>query len=162
MTTFTVSEDVRKQALRSSRLMLFIGLTVTALGGWLLFGGNFYSIIGGVLGVCLGLFVVYAAIKTTSTVKNTHPLITVDEDGLEVSGEKDSASNKRIFWSQVRSAKVIHLSTAPYLELWDKNGEKLTAGYRFDDFDEMAALVRANLERFGIELDDEIAAEPTG
>ncbi len=162
MATFIISENVRKKALRSSWLILGLGILIAALAGWLLFGGNVYSLISGVLGACLGVFVIYAAVKTIGTIKHSQPVITIDDDGIEISGEKDPTANRKVFWSQVKSAKVIHLSTAPYLELFEKGKEKITAGYRFNDFDIMVSLVKDNLERFGISLEEEIALPPEG
>ena len=160
MTTFTIPEIIKQKTTRSAILMLVIGVILIGLGGWLVFGGNIFSVVGGVLGISMGLFITYASIRTLSTIKGSHPMITIDEDGFTISGEKDPAENKKFFWSEVREAKVITLTTAPYFQFIKQDGGKATAGYQFDDFETMVVLVRENLQRFGIALVEEVAEPP--
>lgn len=160
MTTFTIPETIKQKNIRSAIFMLLVGMILVGLGGWLVFGGNIYSVIGGILGVSLGLFIAYASIKTLGTIKGSHPKITIDDAGFEISGEKDPPENKKLFWSEVREARVIRLTTAPFFQFIKKDEEKVVAGYQFDDFEAMVALVRENLERFGIPLTEEVAEPP--
>lgn len=160
MTTFTIPETVKKKKIRSTLLMLVIGVILVGLGSWLVFGGNIFSIIGGVLGISMGLFIAYASIRTLGTIKGSHPMITIDDAGFEIGGEKDPSENRKMFWSEVKEAKVIRLTTAPYFLLIKKDEEKVVAGYQFDDFEGMVALVRENLDRFGILLAEEVAEPP--
>jgi hypothetical protein len=160
MTTFTIPESIKHKNIRSAIFMFVVGLVLVGLGGWLAFGGNIFSVMGGVLGISLGFFIAYASIRTLNTIKGSHPKITVDDTGFDISGEKDPSENKKFFWSEVRNAKVIRLTTAPYLQFVIKNDEKVTAGYQFDDFETMVARVRENLERFGISLAEEVAEPP--
>jgi hypothetical protein len=160
MTTFTIPEIIKQKTTRSAILMLVIGVILIGLGGWLVFGGNIFSVVGGVLGVSMGLFITYASIRTLSTIKGSHPKITIDDAGFMISGEKDPSENKKFFWSEVREAKVIKLTTAPYFQFIKQDGGKVTAGYQFDDFETMVVLVRENLQRFGIALVEEVAEPP--
>jgi hypothetical protein len=160
MTTFTIPETIKKKNIRSALLMLVIGVILVGLGGWLVFGGNIFSVVGGVLGISMGLFIVYASIRTLGTIRGSHPKITIDDAGFEINGEKDPSENKKLFWSEVREARVVRLTTAPYFQFIKKDEEKVVAGYQFNDFEGMVALVRENLERFGIPLTEEVAEPP--
>jgi hypothetical protein len=160
MTIFTIPETIKQKNIRSAIMMLLVGVILVGLGGWLVFGGNIFSVIGGVLGISLGFFIAYASIRMLGTINGSHPMITIDDAGFEISGEKDPSENKKLFWSEVREARVISLTTAPYFQFIKKDEEKVVAGYQFNDFEAMVALVRENLERFGLPLIEEVAEPP--
>ncbi len=157
MNTFTVPKEVRSGNIRTAILLLGLGLVLVGLGAWLITRLTIFNVISGVLGVSLGLFLFYGSIKTLKVILNSHPAIMIGEDYIEISGEKDPAENKRLYWSEIRQARLIRLVTAPYFEFTTKADEKVTAGYRFERIDDMIELVKQNLERFGIPMTEEIA-----
>lgn len=94
MTSFSVPEYLKKKNVYSALIMLVMGVFLMGLGGWMVFGGNIFSLVGGILGISMGLFIVFASIRTLRTIKESHPAITIDDTGFEIGGEKDPSENK--------------------------------------------------------------------